>query len=56
MLMIGVERRELGRKDGGVSLLIVVQSGLCIFEILLWNPGVFFGRISFPSDQEGPSG
>ena len=56
MLMIGVERGELGRKVGGVSLLIVVQSRLCIFEILLWDPGVFFSRISFSLDQEGLSG
>jgi len=35
-----------------VKLLIVSQSRLGIFEIPFRDPGIFFGRVSFPSDQE----
>ena len=24
-----------------------------MFQVPFWDPGVFFGRVSFPSDQEG---
>ena len=50
-----VKRKRVREKDGGVLLFIVIQSGLCIFEILLWDSRVFFGQVSFPSDQEGLS-
>ena len=33
MIVMVALRRGLGRKDGGMSLLIVIQGGLCIFEI-----------------------
>ena len=35
-------RRGLERKDSGVSLFIIIQSRLCIFEIPFWDPRVFF--------------
>ena len=56
MVMIALRGRGLGRKDGGVSLFIVIQSGICIFETLFWDPRVFFSRVSFLLDQKGPSG
>jgi len=37
---------------GRVEFLIVYKGGLGIFEIPLRDPGVFFGGVSFPSDQE----
>ena len=24
-----------------------------MFQVPFWDPGVFFGQVSFPSDQEG---
>ena len=56
MVMITLRGRGLGRKDGGMSLFIAIQSRLCIFEIPLWDPRVFFGQVFFPLDQEGLSG
>ena len=40
-------------EDGGVKLLIRGESRLGIFQIPFWDPKVFFGRVSLPSDQEG---
>ena len=40
-------------KDGGVKLFIRREGGLGMFQIPLRNPRVFFGGVSFPSDQEG---
>ena len=51
LAMVVTRRRGLGRKDGGVAF-IIIQSGLCIFEIPFWDPRVFFGQVSFPLDQE----
>ena len=48
-------RRRLGAEDGGVKLLICGESGLGIFQVPFWDPRVFFGRVSLPSDQEGTS-
>ena len=45
-------RRGLEREDGGIKFLIVFQGGLCMFQLLLGYPGVFFGQVSFPLDQE----
>ena len=42
-------------EDGGVKLFIRGEGGLGIFQIPFWDPGVFFGQVSFPSDQEGMS-
>ena len=42
-------------EDGGVELFIRGESGLGIFQILFWDPRVFFGRVSLPSNQEGTS-
>ena len=47
-----LERARLRRESGGVEFLICNESGLNIFQIPFWDPGVFFGRISLPSDQE----
>ena len=47
---------ELRAEDGGVELLIRGESGLGIFQVPFRDPGVFFGRVSFPSDQEGAGG
>ena len=40
-------------EDGGVKLLICGESRLGIFQIPFWDPRIFFGRVSLPSDQEG---
>ena len=48
-------RGRLGAEDGGVKLLICGEGGLGIFQIPFWDPRVFFGRVSLPSDQEGTS-
>jgi len=49
-LFLGSVRRW-GRK-GGMEFLIVHKDGLGILEVLLRDPRIFFGRVSFPSDQE----
>ena len=46
------ERRRLRREDGGVEFLIVFQDRLCMLQLLLSYPGVFFSQVSFLSDQE----
>ena len=46
-------RGRLGTEDGGVKLFIRSEGGLCMFQVPLRDPGVFFGRVSLPSDQEG---
>ena len=43
-------------ENGGVKLLIRGESGLGIFQVPFRDPGVFFSRVSFPSDQEGAGG
>ena len=48
-------RGRLGAEDGGMKLLIRGEGGLGIFQIPFWDPRVFFGRVSLPSDQEGTS-
>ena len=55
MDMVGVVcfSEELRTEDGGVKLLIHGESGLGIFQIPFWDPRIFFGRVSLPSDQEG---
>ena len=49
-------REKLRAEDGGVKLLIRGESGLGIFQVPLRDPGIFFGRVSLPSDQEGAGG
>ena len=48
-------REQLGVESGGVKFLIRGEGGLGIFQIPFWDPRVFFGRVSLPSDQEGTS-
>ena len=48
-------RGRSGAEYGGVKLFIRGESGLGIFQIPFWDPRVFFGRVSLPSDQEGTS-
>ena len=36
-------RRRLGGEGGGVEFLILLEGGLCVFQLPLGNPGVFFG-------------
>ena len=52
-MVVVVVRGRLGVEDGGMKLFIEGKGGLGMFQILLRNPGVFFGGVSFPSDQEG---
>ena len=52
-MVVVVGRGELGAEDGGMKLFIRGKGGLCIFQVPLRDPGVFFGGISLPSDQEG---
>ena len=40
-------------EDGGVKFLIRSEGRLGVFQIPLRDPGVFFGGVSLPSDQEG---
>ena len=47
---------RLGAEDGGVKLFIRSKGGLCMFQVPFRNPVFFFGRVSFPSDQEGTGG
>ena len=51
----GRRGRTKGERQWGVTF-IIVQGRLCIFEIPFWDLGVIFSQVSFPSDQEGPSG
>ena len=52
-MVVVVGRGELGAEDGGMKLFIRGKGGLCIFQVPLRDPGIFFGGISLPSDQEG---
>ena len=52
-MVVVVTRGWLRAEDGGMKLLIQGKSGLGIFQIPFRDPKVFFGRVSFPSDQEG---
>ena len=51
--MVVVARGELGAEDGGVKPFIRGKGGLCMFQVPLRDPGIFFGGVSLPSDQEG---
>ena len=44
---------RLGAEDGRVKLFIRREGGLCMFQVPLRDPGIFFGGVSLPSDQEG---
>ena len=56
-LMVVVRLRGgWGTKGGRVELFIRSEGGLGMFQILLRDPRIFFGRISLPSDQEGTGG
>ena len=48
-----VAKGRLGAEDGGVELFIRGKGGLCMFQVPLRDPGIFFGGVSLPSDQEG---
>ena len=52
-MVVVMVRGKLGAEDGGVKFLIRREGGLCMFQVPLRDPGVFFGRVSFASDQEG---
>ena len=54
--MVVAARERLGAEDGGVKLFIRGEGGLCMFQVPLRDPGIFFGRVSLPSDQEGTGG
>ena len=47
--------RGLRGEDREVESLIVLQGRLCVFQLPLGNPGIFFSRVPFPSDQEHAS-
>ena len=53
MVMVVSARGGLGEKCGGMQVFISGQGGLGMFQVPFWDPRVFFGRVSFPSDQEG---
>ena len=44
---------RLGAKGGGVKLFIRGEGGLRMFQVPFRDPGIFFGGVSLPSDQEG---
>ena len=52
MVVVVSTREKLRVENGGVKLLIRGKSRLGVFQVLFWDPGVFFGRVSFPTDQE----
>ena len=52
-MVVVIARGKLGVEDGGVKLFIRREGGLGMFQIPFRDPRVFFGRVSFPSDQEG---
>ena len=43
---------KLGGENCGMKSFVGGKSGLGIFQVPFWDPRIFFGRISFPSDQE----
>ena len=52
-MVVVMARGKLGTEDGGVKLFISRESGLCMFQVPFRDPGIFFGGVSLPSDQEG---
>ena len=56
MVVMVLVRERLGGECGRVQVLIRHQGGLGMFQVPFRDPGVFFGRVSFPSDQEGAGG
>ena len=52
-MVVVVARGRLGAEDGGVKLFIRGEGGLCMFQVPFRDPGIFFGGVSLPSDQEG---
>ena len=55
-MVVVVARGRLGAEDGGVKLFISSEGGLCMFQVPLRDPGIFFGGVPLPSDQEGTGG
>ena len=55
-MVVVLARGRLRMKGGRVQVLIRHQGGLGMFQVPFRDPGVFFGRVSFPSDQEGMGG
>ena len=53
VMVVVIARGKLGVEDGGVKFFIGGEGGLCMFQVLFRDPGVFFGGVSLPSDQEG---
>ena len=53
MVVMVLVREGLRVEDRGVKFFIRGESGLGIFQVPFRDPRVLFGRISFPSDQEG---
>ena len=53
--MVVAVRGRLRAENGGVKLFIRSEGGLCMFQVPLGDPRVFFGRVSLPLDQEGTS-
>ena len=53
MVVMVLVRERLRVEDEGVKLLIQGESRLGIFQVPFRDPRIFFGRIPFPSDQEG---
>ena len=51
--MVVVVRKRLGTEDGRVKLFIRGKGRLCMFQVPLRDPGIFFSGVSLPSDQEG---
>ena len=43
-------------EDGGMKPFVQGEGGLGMFQVPLGDPGVFFGRVSLPLDQEGAGG
>ena len=56
MVVMVVTRERLRVEDGGMKLFIQGEGGLGMFRGPFRDPGVFFGRVSPPSDQEGAGG
>ena len=45
----------MGERSKG-EVFIVKEGGLCMFQVLLGDPRIFFSGVTFPSDQEHAGG
>ena len=54
-MVVVAAKGKLGAEDGGVKPFVRGEGRLCMFQVPLRDPRVFFSRVSLPSNQEGTS-